>query len=258
MVFSFTILCLNTSFKTSSLVKGDLDSFKIFVKKGASWQKIGQYKDKDSSESASNPETWFTDSYNLPSGNFRHGPKNIEIKFEATGNEFSLFGGRNTWGQLAIDYIKLFSDKYYKVTIVKYLNGNVANSGVSYPMVASWATLNLTPAIGVGNYTLNPSGFYNPNPYYATTADMLIGASYTTYEATSYSPGDILPRGAECLPGRTRLKGYTTGNTLIHAASKNPNSNIPNLTNLTSDKYVIVWNELCDNVTDQNQEEDNY
>lgn len=125
-----------------------------------------------------------------------------------------------------------------KVTIVKYINGEEANTtntnNTSFPMTATWNTTNI--GSGTGNYNLSATGYNNPNPYRATTSDMNVGADYSTYENT----------GSSCIPPMMyALAGYTTGNTLEEAKMATPSLTVPELTNLQSDKFIIVWNKTC-------------
>jgi hypothetical protein len=130
------------------------------------------------------------------------------------------------------------------VTIIKYVNGQPATASstnsTSFPMNATWNAANI--GSGSGSYPLGPSGFNNPNPYQATTADMTGGASYGTSEDTSQT--NIV--GTICASGTPyRLMGYTVGDTLAAAASATPTTAAPNLSNITSNKFIIVWNVAC-------------
>ncbi|MEK9174121.1 MAG: hypothetical protein AAB845_02540, partial [Patescibacteria group bacterium] len=125
-----------------------------------------------------------------------------------------------------------------KVTIVKYINGVPATAentgGASFPMIASWSAENI--GTGSGAYTLSSTGFNNPNPYQATTSDMTTGADYSTYENTPTT----------CAPeSQYALVGYSTGNTLETAEASSVTETVPTFTDLTSDKFVIVWNKTC-------------
>ncbi len=125
-----------------------------------------------------------------------------------------------------------------KVTIVKYINGVPATpentNNASFPMTATWNATNI--GSGTGNYNLSSTGFNNPNPYQATTADMTTGADYSTYENT----------GTACVsPMMYALTGYTTGDTLNDATLAVPSLTTPSFTNLQTDKFVIVWNKTC-------------
>jgi hypothetical protein len=137
------------------------------------------------------------------------------------------------------------------VTIVKYLDGSPATAlsanNASFPMTATWNAANI--GAGTGTYALGPTGFNNPNPYQATTSDMTQGASYTTSEVTNNinSSSNVLPVGATCQTGKTRLVGYSFGDNQSAAANASTSSMAPNFTNLTSNKFVIVRNETCTN-----------
>lgn len=130
------------------------------------------------------------------------------------------------------------------VTIVKYIDGQhatatTANSS-AFPMAASWNAANLGGA-GTGTYNLSTVGFNNPSAYEATTSDMTNGASYSTNELTD---GAIV--GATCVDGKPfALVGYTTGDTLAGALAGTPSAVIPSLTNITTNKFIIVWNKDC-------------
>lgn len=132
------------------------------------------------------------------------------------------------------------------VTIDKYLNGVQATSALtgnaSYPMVSSWNATNI--GSGNGSYSLSPTGFNNSNPYEATTSLMTSGAIYSTHEVTG-GTSNVLASGADCQAGKTRLVGYTTGDSLSSAASATPTTTVPSFTNITSNQYVIVWNQVC-------------
>lgn len=127
---------------------------------------------------------------------------------------------------------------FVKVTIAKYINGMVATAentnNTSFPMVASWSAENI--GTGSGNYTLSSTGFNNPNPYQATTSDMTTGADYSTYEDAATSCTTESPYV---------LSGYSIGNTLEEAVAGTKSLTVPAFTDLTSDKFIIVWNRTC-------------
>lgn len=131
-----------------------------------------------------------------------------------------------------------------KVTIIKYVDGVHADStsakGVNFPMAASWDALNI--GAGSGSFNLGPTGFNNPLPYEATTIDMRLLADYSVYEQTS---ADVLASTAACVNGKFRLVGYTTGEDEADAAGKISNITVPALTDIITDKIIIVWNHLC-------------
>lgn len=127
---------------------------------------------------------------------------------------------------------------HVKVTIAKYVNGvpaTVENTmNASFPMTSTWVTTNL--GSGSGNYNLSATGYNNPNPYQATTSDMNRGADYSTYENAPTS----------CtIPNMYALVGYSTGNTLAEAEMNPVSMDVPALTNIQNDKFIIVWNKTC-------------
>ncbi|MBP9757583.1 MAG: hypothetical protein KBD06_03205, partial [Candidatus Pacebacteria bacterium] len=137
-----------------------------------------------------------------------------------------------------------FSPAPVTVTIVKYIDGAHATSTAtsSFPIMATWNST--STGSGSGTFSLSPTGFNNPNPYEATTAEMTSGASYSASEQTSTSTGAVV--GPDCAAGsQYRLVGYTSGDTLAGAASSSSSTTSPALTNITTDKYIIVWNATC-------------
>ncbi len=132
------------------------------------------------------------------------------------------------------------------VTIVKYIDGVPATAELAhsaeFPMTATWNATNIGP--GSGNYTLGPTGYNNNNPYQATTSAMTTGASYTTSELTNTAVVGTNCEGNNAFA----LSGYSLGNTLSDAESALVSVDAPALTNLSSDKYIIVWNKDCSKV----------
>lgn len=132
-------------------------------------------------------------------------------------------------------------DDTVKVTIHKYVEGEQASSenasDASFPMSATWNAEHL--GAGSGSYELAPT---NPTPYEAATVDMATGADYMTSENLD---GPVV--GASCdVEKPFALVGYTSGDTLAEAQSATPTTTAPSFTDMTSDKFVIVWNETCD------------
>ncbi len=123
------------------------------------------------------------------------------------------------------------------VTIIKYVEGvhatNANANNQSFPMQSSWNAQNI--GAGSGTYSLAPS------TYEAQTTSMSNGASYSTNEDTS---GNSV--GATCAAGKPyALVGYSSGDSEALAAAQTPSPNSPALTNITTNKYVIVWNDDC-------------
>ncbi len=129
------------------------------------------------------------------------------------------------------------------VTIIKYLDGVHATSGnasgTAFAMYASWDDADGI-GTGNGNYNLDAGGGYE-----AITAQMTTGqASYATNEVLD---GNTV--GAACQEEGGpdyALVGYTTGNTLAQAQGATPGTTSPSFAHLANNKYVIVWNETCD------------
>lgn len=130
------------------------------------------------------------------------------------------------------------------VTIDKFVDGVMATAGnansSAFPMSATWSAVNI--GSGSGSYDLDADGFNGiPVPYQAITSPMTVGADYSTYEVT----GGLVV-GATCADGKPfALVGYTTGDTLALAQVAPKSTTAPSFTGLTSDKYVIVWNQTC-------------
>jgi hypothetical protein len=143
---------------------------------------------------------------------------------------------------------------FLKVHILKYLDGSKANTssagGYLFPMTATWQTANLNAGNAAsGTFTLGNNFGQAADLYGANTASMQSPANYSTSEITGTTTGSVLPIGAVCATGMYRLKGYTTSALSFADAATQPISmNAPNFTNLTSDRYVIVWDETCGSI----------
>lgn len=140
-----------------------------------------------------------------------------------------------------------------KVHIFKYLKDGNTTSQIPndltlapFPMVATWNATNI--GAGTGNYVLGNYHSQSLLKYAADTADMSSPADYTTSEVTDVS-SDFLPAGASCVAGKFRLVGYKDGNSLSEAESAAISTTAPVYTGLTSDKYEIVVNEQCPEIT---------
>lgn len=124
-----------------------------------------------------------------------------------------------------------------QVHIFKYIDGvkaTAANANsVSFPMFTSTFS---------APFTLGPSGWTTGDiAYEASTSPMSVGSSYSAEENLST---DLV--GASCTEGKLyALVGYSVGDTLADAVVATPSLTVPNFTNLTGDKYVIVQNHLC-------------
>jgi len=131
-----------------------------------------------------------------------------------------------------------------KVTIEKYIDGIKATSqsaqNFDFPMSATWNAQNI--GAGSGQFNLSAGGFNgDPTPYQAVTSNMTQGADYSTNEITGG-----LAVGASCDSGQPyALVGYSIGDTLLQAEQATVTTNIPSLTDILSDKFIIVQNITC-------------
>ncbi|MFA6050699.1 MAG: hypothetical protein WC761_05920, partial [Candidatus Paceibacterota bacterium] len=132
---------------------------------------------------------------------------------------------------------------FVKVTILKYLDDEMATvenaSSTSFAMEASWDAENI--GAGSGAYALDADGFNgNPTAYQAITSDMTYGADYSTNEVLD---GNIVADA--CAEGvEYEHVGYKIGDSLSEAEDADIVEDV-NLTNITSDKFVIVVNHYC-------------
>lgn len=156
---------------------------------------------------------------------------------------------------------------YTKVHIFKYLKTTESTSQVgdesglpSFPMTASW---NADIGEGTGDYVLGNNHGGATLKYSADTASMLAPvASYSTYERTGVSEegvANVLAPNTQCVEGAYRLVGYKTGGSLESALLMEASTITPSFTNFSTDQYVIVVNEDCDDViaAEQAEEEEN-
>jgi hypothetical protein len=143
--------------------------------------------------------------------------------------------------------------KPVKVTVVKYLDGNKADATTAksnaFPMNASWSAAN---GSGSKAFVLGPAGVDTANPYEAQSVEMTSGASYGISEDTS-----TIAVGSSCANGQfSQLLGYTTGDTLAKAITATRTATAPNLTNIVSNQYAIVWNGTCQAVPPPDDDDD--
>lgn len=132
-----------------------------------------------------------------------------------------------------------------KVTIQKYVDGHMATAqsanNYDFPMSSTWNAENT--GAGTGEYSLSKNGYGgDTTPYQAVTSYMTSGADYTTHEITT-TPA--VGTSCEITGTNYALLGYTYGNTLNEAKYATRSLVAPNFTNMTSDKFVIVWNDDC-------------
>jgi len=139
-------------------------------------------------------------------------------------------------------------DDTVNVIIDKYVDGVQATadnaSSTTFNLIADYdAVVSGNHISGSDPYTIGPVGNGSPNAYEAMTLNFDQGADYGTHEVVGNST-----TGASCQDGKQfALTGYTWGDSLAAAAAMTPTSTAPSFDNLQSDKYVIVWNDNCNN-----------
>lgn len=183
----------------------------------------------------------FTTYSNMPASVASGTVRNISIVVDAGWSADASNGdGEQT---ILIDNVAINSTTYsfdpapVTVTIVKYVDGTHATAvnaeGQSFPMQSCWSATNI--GAGCGSYSLAPAS------YEAQTASMSSGADYSTNEDMSGSSV-----GADCAAGKPfALVGYSTGESEVQAATSTVSTTSPSFTNITTNKYVIVWNTDC-------------
>ena len=124
------------------------------------------------------------------------------------------------------------------VTIVKYIGDSIATAnsagGASFSMTATWSATNI--GSGSGGFELDADGFLGGPEYQATTSSMSSGANYSVQEN--------LDTVCE-LRDDFALVGYSVGDSLSAAEAAAVSSTAPNLTNITTNKFIIVHNQDC-------------
>jgi hypothetical protein len=131
------------------------------------------------------------------------------------------------------------------VTINKYIDGEQATAATAnnavFPMQSTWDTDNIGD--GSGGYTLSSAGFNSPDPYEAITSEMNAGSDYSTNEVTG---GEVVAASCEPDGAPFALVGYSVGDTHEEAVTAEKTTTAPSFTDLQENKYVIVWNETCE------------
>lgn len=144
------------------------------------------------------------------------------------------------------------AEETHTVTIAAYVDGEHASAnatsadGDTFPMFSYWSAKNL--GHDNGTYSIGPSGYNTSEPYEAVTSDMSLGAKYQTRAGLSWNKSDdgALVSGS-CRTGKDyTLEGYSVGDSLAEAEADGPSAtHWAGTTNLTSDRYVIVWFRHC-------------
>ncbi len=114
-----------------------------------------------------------------------------------------------------------------------------------FPMYSTWTEPEKAP--GQGYYTLGTNNGGAPLKYASLTANMKAGSTYMTREQTKgeLPTGAVIPVGGQCMKDYYRLVGYKVGDSVAQAEAAAITTDAPTL-NMTSDKYIIVVNEDCD------------
>jgi hypothetical protein len=127
------------------------------------------------------------------------------------------------------------------VTILKYVDAAPATAesanNTDFTMNASWDAENI--GAGSGSFALSENGFNGGPAYEAETAEMTNGADYSVSEAIDANTGLACSEEKPYV-----LKGYSYGNSVEAAKAMAPTMTA-NLENITSDQYIIVWNDDC-------------
>jgi hypothetical protein len=150
-----------------------------------------------------------------------------------------------------VEYCVTVDPEDVTVTIVKFIDGEMATAETAgdaeFDMNSSWDAENI--GAGSGSFSLGPVGVNSETPYTAVTSEMTSGADYSAEEEM----GEIVD--TTCENGRPfALTGYTSGDTLEEAAGEEPSLTVPELTDIETDKFIIVWNDDC--ATTEEEDED--
>jgi hypothetical protein len=139
-----------------------------------------------------------------------------------------------------VNYCVTTPDPVAVVHVYKFIDGVQAlastTGSLAFPMISSSTAANLNGgAESVMSWNLDLA-----NGYSTSTASMNTGANYALSEVLSGANV-----GASCSTTPYSLVGYSYGDTLGSAILASTTTSSPNLTGITSDKYVIVWNHDC-------------
>ena len=133
-----------------------------------------------------------------------------------------------------------------EVHILKYVDGVHATvdnvDGAIFPMLTTFDS-SVYGLITDAAFTLSPTGWgIIDGPYEASYVGGAVGDDYATHEVTG---GDVVGTSCTVAGAQFALVGYTTGDTLALAEAAPKSTVAPSFTGLTDDKYVIVWNQTC-------------
>lgn len=128
------------------------------------------------------------------------------------------------------------------VTILKYVDAAHATAtsadNTDFTMNASWDAENI--GAGSGQFVLSEDGYNEGPAYEAETAEMTNGADYSVSEVIDENTGLACSEEKPFV-----LRGYSHGTSVAAAMAMAPTMTAPNLENITSDHYIIVWNDDC-------------
>lgn len=162
-------------------------------------------------------------------------PAGLLYKITMSENECEVPQDPNA-GQDKVHIFKFLSDGEFETQIPN------DSTAPSFPMTSTWDTDNF--GAGSGSYVLGNNEGGTALRYAADTSLMDNGSDYTTSEITDGSV--VVPANSEeCPLDKYRLVGYRYGDSLLQAQSASLSTTAPAFTNITTDKYVIVVNELC-------------
>lgn len=135
-----------------------------------------------------------------------------------------------------------------RVTTVKFVDGQMATEQnanyTTFGMNETHSSASLGPGSGV--FSLGPLGTGGSfTSYQATTLPLEYGSSYAVSEIMDANVGTSCVATTSQTYKPFALMGYSVGNTLAEAKNAAINSSAPNLTNLQTNKYIIVWNDNC-------------
>src|SRR3989344_287971 len=130
------------------------------------------------------------------------------------------------------------------VHIKKYIDGEPANSEDDSQQFKFYYNAFSYDVLSEGHVALG-DGY----PYNWTSPDLTQGSNgFSTWELTTVTDTqapNVLPPDAQCQIDKFRLLGYTVGDSFAGASEGPITAEHPTLSNISDDKYIIIWNETC-------------
>jgi len=140
-----------------------------------------------------------------------------------------------------------------QVHLYKYLRSGSTTAQIAnganhpdFPLVQTYTAANMGGS-GTSTIALGNGAGGSTLEFGAHTTAFSAPADYAVSETTGADL--VLPPGAVCEANKYRLVGYQWGNSLAEAEAMTPTTVVPGFEDFTSDKYVIVVNEDCDDTT---------